>query len=642
MAIDIRATVTCSLGTLISATVSDDYVQGSGLIRCKGSCEVSGIIAPAIGTAVTFSYTKNGVTRQLPRKLRVLSSFADPFRRTTKVELGCKLTYLQDLKEPINWEAVNDPQYAGNSEAYFNYSGLPINASSLMSFCLQKLGITAAQNPLQSKFSTGRFDLSPGYVQVLSDLLVSESYCGYLNTNEVLQVFTLNPTGGTGPVLSSSNIIDIGPIGVGQLPGDAVVVSYDTQVFSGNISITLDTPEVAPQQAAYVPPAWTSTETRNKNKVAISYTAANGTSQSKTYNNLSTSATTTDYATLVNEWLIPLEDSSGNKITVVKQRTTEEETGFVAVAGTVASQFLSIGLDFGNYIVSTQATETFSYDERGVEIYREVYQEGDVEHAVGAIPLTYAFDANNYYLPSGYSIPLSKTIVSSTVADNYKQVVVKRYVPWYQTIAGQQAIAESAKNLTTVSAVEEFFDYIVDDDSLYLIDVNTSIDLTAGSSQTIENPKQLFFDQAKTPLGVTGSTIQTADNSFKTSRLELAMGSPTGQRRVDFTLPYTPDDYYYVTASGGTYNHILYKSNAEAVANLYGRVQNKLLLGNRYGMNVQAAPEKLPTAPFAAVFVQAQNLTAMYRTNGSSWTMDSNGIVASSDLLFWGGVGKNS
>ena len=106
MAIDIRATVTCSLGTLISASISDDYIQGSGLVKTKGSVELSEIVTPALGTAITFSYTKNGVTRNIPRKLRVLSSFADPFRRTTKVELGCKLTYLSDLQEAGGLDGV--------------------------------------------------------------------------------------------------------------------------------------------------------------------------------------------------------------------------------------------------------------------------------------------------------------------------------------------------------------------------------------------------------------------------------------------------------------------------------------------------------------------------------------------------------
>ena len=53
MAVDIRATVTCSLGTLISGSISDDYIQGNGLIRTRGSAVISGTITPALGTVVT-------------------------------------------------------------------------------------------------------------------------------------------------------------------------------------------------------------------------------------------------------------------------------------------------------------------------------------------------------------------------------------------------------------------------------------------------------------------------------------------------------------------------------------------------------------------------------------------------------------
>jgi hypothetical protein len=227
MTVDIRATVTCSLGTLISASLSDDYIQGSGLIKTKGNCELSGLYNPPIGTVVTFAYTKGGVTRAVPRKMRVLSSFADPFRRTTKVELGCKLTYLQDLKDPIKWNAFNDPENAelAPEDAIVT---LPIYASSAAFRCLSALGISASSIPLTNRFSIAEFDFSPGYVSVLSDLLVSESYCGYLDYTEKLQVFSLRGTSTGGPVIDQTSLIDIGAIGVGELPGDAVVVSYSS------------------------------------------------------------------------------------------------------------------------------------------------------------------------------------------------------------------------------------------------------------------------------------------------------------------------------------------------------------------------------------------------------------------------------
>ena len=240
MAIDIRATVTCSLGTLISGSISDDYLQGSGLVKTRGSCEISGIITPAMGTVVTFSYTKGGVTRSIPRKLRVLSSFADPFRRTTKVELGCKLTYLSDLKESLSWDAFNDPENRDTPRADAEIVTLPIYASSIMGQCLAKLGLAASGSVLTNAFSIESFDFSPGYVQVLSDLLVSECYFGYLDANEVLQIRSLNEDGGTGPVFTSEDIVDVGSIGVGQLPGEAVTVSYSTLV--------LKVPEEEPEE----------------------------------------------------------------------------------------------------------------------------------------------------------------------------------------------------------------------------------------------------------------------------------------------------------------------------------------------------------------------------------------------------------
>jgi hypothetical protein len=50
----------------------------------------------------------------------------------------------------------------------------------------------------------------------------------------------------------------------------------------------------------------------------------------------------------------------------------------------------------------------------------------------------------------------------------------------------------------------------------------------------------------------------------------------------------------------------------------------------------------MPAAPFDPIFVQAAGLTALYRVNGNQWAFDSNGIVCSTDALYWGVAGKNS
>jgi hypothetical protein len=121
-----------------------------------------------------------------------------------------------------------------------------------------------------------------------------------------------------------------------------------------------------------------------------------------------------------------------------------------------------------------------------------------------------------------------------------------------------------------------------------------------------------------------------------TAELELALGSATAQRRIEFSLPVAPDDVFS-GPSGGPFTAVA--SDAAAKASRYGRSQNRLLLGNRSGMNVQMAPELLPSAPFAPFIVQANGLSALYRTNGSSWQMDASGILVSTDALFWGAVG---
>ena len=48
----------------------------------------------------------NGATGIIPRALVVLSAFADPFRQTTEVSVGCKLTYLDGVTPVPIWKMV--------------------------------------------------------------------------------------------------------------------------------------------------------------------------------------------------------------------------------------------------------------------------------------------------------------------------------------------------------------------------------------------------------------------------------------------------------------------------------------------------------------------------------------------------------
>jgi hypothetical protein len=632
MAIDIRATVTCSLGTLISGSISDDYIQGSGLVKTKGSVEISGTVTPAIGTVVTFSYVKGGVTRSIPRKLRVMSSFADPFRRTTKVELGCKLTYLSDLQEPVKWDAFDDPQNAAYDADDQRIVTLPIYASSVMTKCLTELGITASSSPLTNKFSIAEFDFGSGYVSVLNDLLVSESYCGYLDTSEVLQVFALDQDAGTGPVFTTSDIVDLGPIGVGQLPGEAVTVSYST--------LKLKAPDAdADQNADEL--NWEYEETIGSiEQITVQYEDPDtpNTQRYKTWYYTPRTVTETTY----DDW-----DRVSKRVSTEYLIGAAINTQFY-VDSWKATAVQSITY-IGFYEVSEQQivnTETIEYrvpatGPKPEEGYEDVLSNTRIKvepqmSIAGSIAASFLEDDGTLvdYMPlygsttaetivttfetqsaiiKGAATPITKTTTSKRLAYGYTQF-------------GQQ---ETARRLELgTSTTTSIFNAMI------LSFAGTDVTINAGRGVGLqERPSSAERTNAAYSKG------GDPNNGWRTesqASLELALGSATAQRRIEFSLPYAPDDIF-TGASGGPFTAVA--SDAPAKANRYGRVQNRLLLGNRSGINLQLAPEKLPAAPYSPLYVQANGLTALYRANGTSWTFDSNGIVASVDALFWAAVG---
>lgn len=618
MAIDIRATVTCSLGTLISASISDDYLQGTGLIKTKGSCELSGVYTPAIGTAVTFSYTQNGVTTQVPRKLRVLSSFADPFRRTTKVELGCKLTYLQDLQEPIKWDAFNDPDNAGLTAADAKIITIPIRAKSAMNKCLTELGITASSNPLTNKFSVAEFDFSAGYVNVLSDLLVSEGYCGYLNPSEVLQVFSLDQAGGSGSVVTSADVIDISGIGVGQLPAEAVTVSYSTLKLKNS------------QTAGNSPntPDWATTFASNVHTVVVSYSTQSGPGI-RQYNILDSTVESTNYQEITKP--------DKQVISVPVSRLTTEKTGSAAVLGGLVTEYLSNGLGYNSVEIIKTTQEWFTYDKYGNELEYVRDVTGSAAYLIGSANVPFVLSSTDYVtVNTATTRSLEYIIRRTTTVGDFQKVVIETYGPWARTINGQQTIAAARDNFTTAGQVTSYLSALFPEGGglgnrgLFLIDTQVST-----QTRTEGQRSPTASDQINAANADPNANPANSWRTDSTAQLELAMGSATAQRRIELSMPYAPDDTF--TKVGASYSSS--PSDAAEKAHRFGRVQNRLLHGNRNGVNLQLAPSKVGSAPFTPFVLQANGLSALYRTNGTNWQLSADGILMSTDALFWGAVG---
>jgi hypothetical protein len=684
MAIDIRAEVLCSLGTIISGSIGDDYLQGSGLIKTQGSVLISGLITPAIGTIVTFTYVKQGITRKIPRKMRVLSSFADPFRRTTQVELGCKLTYLSDLKESVKWFVFDDPLNEEFTEEDAAIVTLPISAVSVASRCLSEIGITATSIPLTSRFSIPEFDFSPGYVDILSGLLVSESYFGYLDRNEVLQVQSLDQDGGTGPVFTKQDIIDIGSIGVGSLPGEAVTVTYSTLVLSvptveeaeaageepgeGGVEALVDPedPELTSEEKEKAKDRKEEQERINWERIDtsstpqsfyVSYTRAiEGVSTNlvETYSGAFSSSTTTSYMIV-----------SGGK-EVPSSRTTTNLGPSISVLSSAAQQYLQNGISFNNVnLTLSTSTETFSYDGDGNQtgsIKTTVQSEAAV---LGAAALKWADPSAFYTINYGGSVITERVEQSSQTTSGFTRETTTTYLLHSLTQDGQQGIANATQDATVLDTPSIAGAIL----SGGLSHSDTSTTTTRrGTASSQSRPSQADRNNeayAKRPSGGTVSVYDPAvidgvppedtttsagldgdpdestdpNNGYSTkssSEIVLALGSAAAERRIEFSLPYAPDDRFW-GFSGGPFFSI--RSNAASIARRYGRVQNRLLLGNRNGISMQIAPERMPAAPFSPITVKANGLSALYRVNGASWAFDANGIVASMDALFWGATG---
>jgi hypothetical protein len=632
MAIDLRADVTCSLGTLISGNIGDDYLQGSGLVKTSGSCEISGLITPDVGTLVTFDYTKNDVTRSIPRTLRVLSSFADPFRRTTQVELGCKLTYLSDLQEPLKWEAFDDPENAGLTTDDQRIITLPIHASSIMTECLAQLDITASNIPLTNKFSIAEFDFSAGYVQVLSDLLVSESYFGYLDAYEVLQVVPFDQEDSTGPVYTGDDIVELGPIGTGQLPGEVVIVSYST------VKLKQLDPE-AEAISDWELELFVGTETT----ILVSAELENGQDYIQEFNYIPFTRTQTFYDSwdrvtrrLSTSNTIGAELNSAYIVALAGAPIPYDVDNFAATQAGRRELYKTVETLFVYEVNPSNELESKpdSYDK--VKIETEITRES-FQALLGAANISYD-------LTEVANLPSSNTyaynVISSIVTQEYveglttegltvSKVITKKQKAYIYTQSGQQDIAARTEQGQTLEEIVPVLDTLIYEGAETSTRIGRFLAL-----QTKPDAADVSLAQ--------NSEGGDPNNGWRTeskAELELALGSATAQRRIEFSLPYAPDDIFS-GPSGGPFTAV--PSDAPEKANAYGRVQNRLLLGNRSGINLQLAPERLPAAPFDPVYVVAGGLSSLYRCNGNQWAFDGNGIVCSTDALFWGVAGKTT
>jgi hypothetical protein len=252
MTVDFRATVATDLGVCISGDVGSNHVgDGTGLIKTRGRLLMDGIVNPARGTPVSLLIVRQqlGLITPFPKPMFVLRALPNVIERTSEVEIGCKLTLMEGLKrnerywawqnEPGSWVTSPVPVPFGDTigAQIFQYqtyrafvAASTIRAQGVLEYCLEKIGMELSEDSgeLFFQFLRPSIGLENGYVQVIGDLIRSESKVGRILPDGKLQIRGLNfQLGRRGPVLTTDNLYSIEAIDGAADPPDEYTVQYN-------------------------------------------------------------------------------------------------------------------------------------------------------------------------------------------------------------------------------------------------------------------------------------------------------------------------------------------------------------------------------------------------------------------------------
>lgn len=663
MTLDIRAKVFCDKGPVISGGFSDDHVQGTGLIRTRGEVVLNGLVNLRPGDKIRLGYERRGRTIRIPRALRVLSSFADPFRRQTTVSVGCKLTMLETLRENKKQLAAEDEENAGIPCE--EYGKIPINISfaSIAATCIAALGLTLRGNlGLVGSVAIESFDYSAGYVQILSDILYSQSKVGYLDADEALVVVDLSKIDGTVPVLDEDDVIDVSPIRSGDYPPDVVLVEY-----SYNRLKEPDPDEVDDE------------EERQKRDWELDITQGELEYVYVTYND-------GDDVQLFTHYPLSTSRTTYDKLDRVLKREERTTTHSAKINSAYVSELLEeTGALRSNIGVSEETTVTefiyqypaeqlivppddlapcaYWYSVGTSVIYNEERDSQPVAQVttrtasdlaiVGSINLPSYFYPDGALHPGNADFPVEITRIefekddaylgqmerdrlglSSSISyfqdskpDGITKTKTYRQTCYAMTQQGQQGLAKMAEDIDSVG------------DAAFMLDIGRQM---VNTGVSVETHYDRYYGVQKRPSLANRKKKQFyRDPRESTNRTEFIYGTEGVSITTSYNMPWAPDDRIAYQA-GSSQPYLVEESIAPELARKFGRVQQKLTYGHRMGFAVQTVPSKLPPYGASMATLRLGGIMAQYMVNAQSWTFDSNGIVASVDMVYLGGIGATT
>lgn len=638
MTLDIRAKVFCDKGTVISGGFSDDHVQGTGLIRTRGEVVLDGLVTLLPGDTISLGYEKGSYVVNIPRALRVLSSFADPFRRQTTVSVGCKLTLLENLRENIVQSAEDDP--ANEGIPCEELARMPINMSFnfIASTCLAALGIvTEAPLSLEGSVAIGSFDYSAGYVQILSDILYSQSKVGYLNASEQLAIVDLSYFSGTIPVYDEDDVIDVSPIRSGDIPADVVLVEYSYNRFKKP-----DPDEVLDEEKRKIRD-WELDITQGEAEYTYIWFNDGDDLYTVIHHPLSTARTTYDEFDRAIE-RVEERTTYGAKINSAYVTELLEETGGIRDNTGVAVESTVTTWEYlypASALYVEEESSPCSY--RIGPSYGQEYDPERDDPPTAQVTLTYASDLavagaigfQTYFYPDGelhpgnaqYVVQSDRIEYQSDEFEGLRKEVAYHQKCYAMTVPGQQGLSRMAEEIDSVFDADAILSA-----GAQLVNTGISVsikyDRYAGTQKrpSLENRvKEEFYKDPRESV----------------SRTEYIYGSEGINTTTTYNMPWAPDDEIEYRA-GQADPYLLKESNAVELARKFGQVQQQLTYGHRMGFAVQTVPDKLPSYGASLITLSFGGILAEYLVNGQSWSFDSNGIVTSADMLYLGGVGATT
>jgi hypothetical protein len=582
MTLDLRHWVFCSLGPVdprSPITISEDHVQGQGLCLTRATITLTGTHRPVAGSPVSISYSdgQNWIAR-VPRRLRVLSSQVDPLEGITTISAGCLLTYYSNRKPPV--QILQETEENGSvPEVVRRVAVLPMTSAWVAGKILSTLGLTAASTiPLKIRRAIDDWDMSSGYVEELGRLAHSEGYFCWINESEKVEFISKrgNPSG-PGPILTASQILEMAPVNVGDLPGDAVFARYTTTKLNAPDS-SLDDDEVSRRN-------WEKEVVFGSPVQAIhTYTDDAGQTQKEyiVYNEYSITETRYD-----------------SKDRVLSRRDASSGLNGARISETTFS--------YGTGKDSADVRE-----ERTIEWGPK----GDLLSVCGANgPHAKTFSQQGT-ITTGWRV----TTFEKDKASGITQTKTRNATQYVNTPFGSDAIAKLR------DAGESFQNLLVSAGRI----------VGYGTQTRIRTEREFGLQRRPGQQERNRSALESTPSIEQVASVVWAMGSPASQTAVELSPPYVSDDG--VTGSGNPPVYVLVTSDAQAEALAFAQGENRLLLGNRNGQGLQLHPLDMPARPFAPLYVRVNGCTACYRVNGTTWTLAADGVRCSTDALFWAAV----